>query len=225
VRITILKPGKLSGGDRARPKNARESCQSGTEDCGRSEGSIRDVVARPRGATERWALLPSLGMCDIWTKVEAISTAVGALATFGLAALAVPNLRFLRKYVTDTNEMRQEQLRQGVASRRPFVSIVPDSERVWLINSGPGIAFKATWQFTHHEKFGGYVKAEPVGAIGVDREVPLSFRADKFRPLTLEDVGSQDGLRIDYEDSSGKHYWSTIMRTPEGHTVVDSGEG
>jgi hypothetical protein len=58
----------------------------------------------------------------------------------------------------------------------PLFSIVPDRERVWLFNSGPGIAFKTTWQFTQHEKFAGYVKAEPIGAIGINREVPLSFR-------------------------------------------------
>lgn len=161
-------------------------------------------------------------MCAGW--VEAISTAVAALATVVLAGFAVPNLIALQRYVKETNEMKQESLRQGIASRRPFVSIAPGKQRVWLVNSGPGIAYKATWQFKDHEKFGGFVKAEDVGAIGVGIEVPLSFRADQFRPLTVEDIGKQEGIRIDYEDADRRRYWSTISRTPEGYTVVDSGE-
>jgi hypothetical protein len=160
-------------------------------------------------------------MCAGW--VEAISTAVAAVATVLLAGFAVPNLIALRRYVKDTNEIKQESLRQGVASRRPFVSISPGKERVWLMNSGPGVAYKVTWQFKDHEKFGGLLKAEEVGAIGIGIEVPLSFRADRFRQLTVEDIGKQEGIRIDYEDADGKRYWSMISRTPEGYTVVDSG--
>jgi len=78
------------------------------------------------------------------------------------AGFAVPNIIALRQYVKDTNEMKQESLRQGVASRRPFVSIANGKERVWLMNSGPGIAYNVNWQFNHHEKFGGFVKPEHV---------------------------------------------------------------
>jgi hypothetical protein len=60
-------------------------------------------------------------MCAVW--IEAISAAVGALATVILAWLAVPNLRHLRRYVEATNETLQEQIRQGKASRRPFFTV------------------------------------------------------------------------------------------------------
>jgi hypothetical protein len=195
------------------------------------------VAPRLRGF-QRFHLLVSVGMvCNIlewlWSApvvanillfLAFLATAAGAAATLYIAVLARPNLRALRKYVRATAKMEREQLQQGIAARRPFISIVPDKEQVWLTNAGPGHAFKATWQFANHEKFKGNVKVQPIGAIGIGQQVPLYFEVAKRDPLTLQLIGSQGGIEIEYQDSSEKHYWSKITRTPEGYTLVDSGE-
>jgi hypothetical protein len=46
-------------------------------------------------------------MCVDWSKVEAIATTVGAGATVFLAALTVPNLIMLWRYVRDTKRLAE----------------------------------------------------------------------------------------------------------------------
>jgi hypothetical protein len=65
-------------------------------------------------------------MCDPWSK-EAIATAVGAGATVFLAALTVPNLLMLWRYVKDTKRLAETASEQLERSQSPFVVLTIES--------------------------------------------------------------------------------------------------
>jgi hypothetical protein len=162
--------------------------------------------------------------------IDTLLTALGVFAAVYVALLALPNLKALRRYVEATVQMQGEQLQQGIASRRPFLSIEVRErlETVNLVNFGPGNAFRVTWHFIDPmlrlPGFSGSPAPDPIGAMGIQQCVPLIFSALGTRAavkLSMLNVGQ--GIRVEYEDSSKKRYWSTITRAPEGHTYTDSG--
>jgi hypothetical protein len=146
--------------------------------------------------------------------------------------LAVASLAGLIWYARDTNRMKREQLEQGIAARRPFLSIEfpAGMETANLVNYGPGNAFWVTWKFV--EPMLAYPDLssapDPIGAMGVRQAAPLMCSVQLFpthsqrEAVRLVKLNAGQGIRVDYEDSSGKRYWSTITRAPEGHTYTDS---
>jgi hypothetical protein len=151
-------------------------------------------------------------MFDIWTKVEAISTAVGALATLAIAGIALPNLKMLRRYVEDTNrlaeignqqlESSQKQLElsreQLEGSQTPFIVLTiednhnPIFKVVYrLENHGSGPAINVTGRILYDDgESGPYQRTiiEKGGSIELDAS-PIVFNA-----------------RFEYESLSGRKY-------------------
>jgi hypothetical protein len=61
--------------------------------------------------------------------------------------------------------------------------------------------------------------------VGNARPLVIDVTAGGRSTVNLEQLRSQGGIRIEYEDSAGKRYFSVITRAPEGHTnVMDTGE-
>jgi hypothetical protein len=156
--------------------------------------------------------LPSVGMSDIWTKVEVISTAVGALATLGLAGLAVPNLRMLRRYVEDTNrlavisndqlESSQKQLElsreQLEGSQAPFVvlTIEESPNPLFMVvyrleNQGSGPAINISGQIWYEDG---------------ERKVYQRASVEKGGSIELEASQRVINARFEYESLSGRKY-------------------
>jgi hypothetical protein len=158
------------------------------------------------------------------------------LATCGLIVVGIFQARAAnvlataaRDQIAASDAQQKELLSQGSAARRPFFVVIPGGggDHAWLNNVGQGIAFKTTWHFVDAARFGGLVKPESMGAMPVGNVRPLviDVRAGGRSTVNLEQLRSQGGIRIEYEDSAGKRYFSVITRAPEGHTnVTDTGE-
>jgi hypothetical protein len=156
------------------------------------------------------------------------------LATCGLIVVGIFQARAAhvqaeaaREQTKTSVAQQKEILSQGIAARRPFFVVIPAGAGLAALqNVGVGIAFKTEWRFLSHETFRGLVVPEQMGAIGVGDAKPLSFSVQGTRStVTLQHLNSQGGIRVEYEDSSGKCYFSLIKRADEGHTnVVDTGE-
>jgi hypothetical protein len=151
-------------------------------------------------------------MCDIWTKAEVISTAVGALATLGLAGLALPNLIMLRRYVKDTNrlasignlqlESSQKQLElsreQLEGSQSPFV--------VLMIEENPNPIFMVGYRL---ENQGSGPPINVSGWILYDdgeRKVYQRASIEKGGVVVLEASPLAINARFEYESLSGRKY-------------------
>jgi hypothetical protein len=139
-----------------------------------------------------------MGMSDIRTKVEAISTAVGALATLGLAVLAVPNLKFLRRYVTDTTRLAETASEQLESTQSPFVVLTKEESpnpifmtAYRLENQGSGPAINVTgWALYEDGERKTYYRAS------IEKS---GFRDLEASPLIIN-------ARFEYESLSGRKY-------------------
>ena len=88
-------------------------------------------------------------MCVDWSKVEAIATTVGAGATVFLAALTVPNLIMLWRYVRDTKRLAETASEQLESSQTPFVVLMVETSSNYSVvsrleNQGGGPAMNVT---------------------------------------------------------------------------------
>jgi hypothetical protein len=136
----------------------------------------------------------------------------------------------LCRYAWDTNRMKRELLSQGSASRRPFFIIEAEDEsfnsRALLCNVGQGIALRTSWRFLKFEPIETCDWVCPVGAVAVKMKTLLLFKStitsDAFTlPTRMIDA---EGIRIEYEDTAGKRYWSTVKKTIDNFLAVDTGE-
>jgi hypothetical protein len=150
-------------------------------------------------------------------------------ATF---AVQVVTLIVLGVYALDTKRMKLEMLRQGTASRRPFLSVVDSRPSEFfgkgqlICNVGEGIAYNVSW------KFGSVNKQFPnvvgyLGSMSAGMRVPFAHYGSKKVDgvKTLEITMLHDSpVHINYEDAAGKRYWSTVERNVVGSYVVETGE-
>lgn len=144
-------------------------------------------------------------------------------------AVQVVTLIVLGIYTRDTNKMKNEMLRNGTASRRPFLTIESQGNDRFadalLINVGQGLALNTTWRFLEHEQVKNVLGSSPAGAITANMKTLMLWRNNltsdtvKLQPHL---IGKQ-GIRIDYEDTAGNQYWSIVKRV-EGFLVTNTGE-
>jgi hypothetical protein len=148
-----------------------------------------------------------------------------AWATFVVQVVTLIVLCF---YAWDTNRMKNEMLRNGTASRRPFLTIESESNDGFadalLTNLGQGLALNTTWRFVAHEQVKSVLGSSPSGAIAVNMRTPMLWKNDqtsdtvKLMPRLID----KQGIRIDYEDTAGNRYWSIVKRV-EGFLMTDTG--
>jgi hypothetical protein len=125
-------------------------------------------------------------------------------------------------FAIDTYRMKREMLRQGSASRRPFFEIISEDrtplDPVTLCNVGQGIALVTKWTWLDPDQ---EERRWNLGAIAVGMKVPiLGGENDRFL-LNMSQLGKHP-VRIDYEDTAGKRYWS-VIRFEHGCSRIDTG--
>jgi hypothetical protein len=141
-------------------------------------------------------------------------------ATF---AVQVVTLIVLGIYAFDTNRMKREMLRQGVASRRPFLTVhhswSDDPKGQFVCNAGQGVAYNVSWKFGSDNPTFPNVNVY-LGSLSVGTRAPLVH----FDGTTLQtNLVREFPIRFEYDDAAGKRYWSTVVRK-SGPYVIETGE-
>jgi hypothetical protein len=140
---------------------------------------------------------PFVGMCVDWSKIEAIAATVGAGATVFLAALTVPNLIMLWRYVRDTKRLAETASEQLESSQTPFVVLMVETSSDYsavyrLENQGGGPAMNVT----------GWMEW-PTG-----EKVPFAFSRALGRGghSNFEGAHNYKQARIEYQSLGGWRY-------------------
>jgi hypothetical protein len=177
-------------------------------------------------------------LCWITSKEVIDATLQGGLliATIGLIIVGSKQFSAVRSQakaaeaqVAAANAQTRELQLQGDISRRPFFSVSPgqpaaSKSQAMFLNLGPGIALNTTWKFLGMDG-NPNIAYEAAGVVGVHVVTLMYYNALGTRQtLDIEEIGKQGGIRLDYRDSSGKAYWTTFRRVPEGAFVMDTGE-
>lgn len=178
--------------------------------------------------TLHWWLTVNKDVIDSALQALLLLATCGLIVVGALQAVAAgKQATAAREQIKASDAQQKELLSQGIAARRPFfVAIQPSTDRVALMNVGPGIAFKTEWCFSNQKDFRGLIEPEPMGAIGVQDTKEVSFIVEGARKFVHpKNLTSEGGIRVEYEDSARKRYFSIITRAPEGLTKVeDTGE-
>src|SRR5882757_587533 len=138
----------------------------------------------------------SLAIAPAW--IQAIT------ACAGLVGLVV--------YCVETRKIRVESLRQGAASRRPFLVLhllrpeLNDGELV-LENQGHGPAYEVTWRRGYRHADFGNGETGFLGCIAVGWYVHLRYHGTKRFSVASGD----SAFYAEYQDAAGKRYWTEVV--------------
>jgi hypothetical protein len=147
------------------------------------------------------------------------------------ARAATLQVEAARKQIESSERQLEEVLSQGRASRRPFLIVETEGAQVGITtvvcNKGPGIAYDVTWRFLSGIQHLNY---ERPGSLGVDVPIPLFYKLDERLgeshvrlQLSLQEISLQAGVRFEYKDSAGTHYWTVVTRDRHGYLHAETG--
>jgi len=157
----------------------------------------------------------------VYINAQTIEAACAVLAFFGLVF-----------YAFDTRQIRYATLAQSNASRRPYfhpedwkdpnnTEVFKGKEYYQFRNCGAGIAVNISWRFLDDNT----APLVPIGSCAV-RKVKFLFTIDE-RWIEYSDIEAHGGVRLEYEDTAGMRYWTTITLRPMAdesvHALVDTG--
>lgn len=165
---------------------------------------------------------------SFWLWVYYNAQTIQAFSAFlGLLGLAL--------YAMDTRRIRIATLAQSDATRRPYfhpedweapknLKNAPEfklKDYYQFKNCGSGIALEVSWRFLSEID----APLLPLGSCAVGR-VKHIFTADG-RWVEYSEIESHGGVYLEYKDTAGKRYWTTIeirrMADNTVHALVDTG--
>ena len=149
------------------------------------------------------------------------------------AVAALLALLGLGLYTLETWRIRRATLAQGDASRRSYFQArdwknEPSSgfgKTFYLefLNCGSGIALDVRWRFLHKNEMTPVV----IGSCAVGMVKFLFSENQEW--ITYEAIREMGGVRLEYSDTSGRRYWSTVtllnMKGDSIHYSIDTGDG
>jgi hypothetical protein len=128
------------------------------------------------------------------------------------AVTAVIGVGGLVYYCKETHKIREEAVRQGAASRRPFLFVRQSNpedlnSNLLLLNEGQGPALDVFWR--QGERKEAQRPTYRVGSIGVDHSISLQWQTKRF--IRLAEL-TESGLYIEYGDATeSQRYWTEIF--------------
>ena len=149
----------------------------------------------------------------------------GTLPEWIQAVTAIGGVWGLIYYCKETHKIREETVRQGAASRRPFLFVKrsnPDDlySNLLLLNEGQGPAIDVFWRQGEREDI--KKPTYRVGSIGVDHSIFLQWQTNRF--IRLAEL-KESGLYIEYGDATDSHrYWTEIFVDNKEEIRLTTGE-